>query len=284
MKSDKKILTALNKMKVQRELWKDKQVKELIKLETLEEKIQYWEVNLKYTSLLLPISNGTDTVNLSLEANSNREIRLLILKAEINRIENTNDLLSRRLREDFVMLASETNNIKLTKKKLIERVSKLIDTDTYKDLHTQMRKLGFETYKGGREPDTIVKELNLLSIGIKHQLMFKDIYEGYKLAELVEDIKTEKKDNTAASSTSNSSPLTAALILKHFGILDYLLNKHSVSNDKAIYLLVNLLNIAKSKSIGSSYRDEDKLNSPQAQKKAIKFLNDNGITTNSLDL
>ena len=284
MKSDKKILTALNKMKVQRELWKDKQVKELIKLETLEEKIQYWEVNLKYTSLLLPISNGTDTVNLSLEANSNREIRLLILKTEINRIENTNDLLSRRLREDFVMLASETNNIKLTKKKLIERVSKLIDTDTYKDLHTQMRKLGFETYKGGREPDTIVKELNLLSIGIKHQLMFKDIYEGYKLAELVEDIKTEKKDNTAASSTSNSSPLTAALILKHFGILDYLLNKHSVSNDKAIYLLVNLLNIAKSKSIGSSYRDEDKLNSPQAQKKAIKFLNDNGITTNSLDL
>ena len=274
MKSDKKILTALNKMKVQRELWKDKQVKELIKLETLEEKIQYWEVNLKYTSLLLPISNGTDTVNLSLEANSNREIRLLILKTEINRIENTNDLLSRRLREDFVMLASETNNIKLTKKKLIERVSKLIDTDTYKDLHTQMRKLGFETYKGGREPDTIVKD----------QLMFKDIYEGYKLAELVEDIKTEKKDNTAASSTSNSSPLTAALILKHFGILDYLLNKHSVSNDKAIYLLVNLLNIAKSKSIGSSYRDEDKLNSPQAQKKAIKFLNDNGITTNSLDL
>tara|TARA_R110000851_G_scaffold147857_1_gene287944 strand:- start:118 stop:975 length:858 start_codon:yes stop_codon:yes gene_type:complete len=192
MKSDKEILTELNKMKAQRELWKDKQVKELVKLETLEEKIQYWEVNLKYTSLLRPISNGTDTINLSLEAKINRETRLLLLKAEIKRLENTNDLLSHRLREDFVLLASETNNIKLTKKKFIERVSKLIDIDTYKDLRTQMRKLGFETYKGGRKPDTIVKELNRLSIEINHQLMFKDIYEGYKLAELKEDIKDTK--------------------------------------------------------------------------------------------
>mgnify|MGYP006077145805 FL=1 len=218
MKSDKEILTELNKMKAQRDLWKDKQVKELVKLETLEEKIRYWETNLKYSSLLLPLSNGTDTINLSLEANINRDTRLLLLKAEIKRLDNTDDLISHRLREDFETFTEQTNDLKLTKKQFIKSIKKLVDNSSYRDLTTEMRSLGFHRYKGGRNLDTIVSQMNNLSIGVKNQRMFRHIYDGYKLAELKADIATFSKDGIVSNDNNrievNYAPKKFAALLK----------------------------------------------------------------------
>ena len=218
MKSDKEILTELNKIKAQRELWKDKQVKELVKLETLEEKIQYWETNLKYSSLLLPLSNGTDTINLSLEANINRETRLLLLKAEIKRLDNTDDLISHRFRKDFETIVEQTNDLKLTKKQFVKRIKEQVDNTYFGNLTTEMRGLGFRRYRGGRELETIVNQINDLSIGIVNQRMFKHIYDGYKLAELKADIATFSKDGIVSNDNNrievNYAPKKFAALLK----------------------------------------------------------------------
>lgn len=217
MKSDKEMLTALNKMTAKRELWKDKQVKELVKLETLEEKILYWETNLKYSSLFLPLTNGTDTINLSLEANINREKRLFLLKAEIKRLDNTDDLTSHRLREDFEIFAKQTNDLKLTKKQFIKSIKKLVDDSSYRDLITEMRSLGFHRYKGGQNLETIVSQMNSLSIGIENQRMFKHIYDGYKLAQLMADIKTRDNKNIVKVDNRievNYAPKKFAALLK----------------------------------------------------------------------
>jgi hypothetical protein len=263
MKSHKDIGAKFAEIEKNKAEFNDKHVKELLNLKTIEEKISYWLGNVKYKSMLLPFSNGTDTINLTLEPSFNREKRLLLLKAEIQRLDNTNDLISHRVKEDFEMLASETNDIKLTKNKFKERISKVIDIGAYGDLPTQMRKLGFDQYKGGRKLDTIVKELNLLSFGIKHQRMFRDIYDGYKLAELHGDIDSyvETETNTNSISTNYIGLFIFAFGLENSSIF----NKLQYGNTDKAKLFVKLFNLAETDNENlrkAIYSPEGKISKP----------------------
>ncbi len=256
-----------------------KHIAELIKLETFDAKAEYWNTHLEHKSLLQGIGGGEERINL-IELAANRDERLKVIKAEIQRLDKINkDLLPVNFRRKFYKRIKETPDIELTKTKFIEKIDKHINTAQFPDIHTQYKSKGFDAYDGGGSIESKVEDLQFLAIGVKNSSFFKYTHEGYLLAELQSEIKAySKSESTEQAETSGdevqpqSSPLVAALVLKHLGIVEKIAKKENLSKQKVIELLNTLFGGSMlASSIYSSYRDKQK-STNKARKDSLKFL------------
>lgn len=214
------------RIEAEKEAQIQKQVKELSTLETLEEKLEYWTTNLKHRSLFRGIGKGEEILNL-LEGATNRNERLEVVKAEISRLDETNeDFLSTRFRKRFYSRIAETNDIELTKTKFIEKIEKHINTKEFPDIYTKHKLKGFKAYNGGRSIESKVEDLQSFSIGLKDRSFFKYTYEGYLLAELVSEIKKNTKSEEAGQTKDNR--IEVNITAEKFAALMYLLSTKGV--------------------------------------------------------
>ena len=118
-------------------------------------------------------------------------------------------------------------------------------------------------------------------LGTEHDL--RDVYSGYLYAIQEEFIRDYPRSTEEVDKRSHhKSPTTAALLLKHLGIVEQIALKQNLSNEKVIELLSALFDSnLKTSSIASSYRDKQKSND-SARSKALKVLQKIG-TTETMD-
>ena len=268
------------KWKANQKLDKQKHVAKIKQIEKLEDKIEYWLLHMESESFFT--IDQSDQINL-LDHVTHKE-RQEVIKAEIRRLDATNkDFISIRLRSKFYDRTKETNDLELTKTKFIDTINKHIDTKEFTGTHTKAKLKGFKAYTGGRSIEQKAEDLRSFSIGDENRLMFGHIYEGYLLAELVSEINQIKQNEITRmfaneEAQPQKSPLVAALVLKHLGIVEKIAAKELLSNEKVIELLNALFGgPMQAKSISSSYRDKAKA-TDKGRKDSLMFLKQFGTS------
>ena len=268
------------KWKANQKLDKQKHVAKIKQIEKLEDKIEYWLLHMESESFFT--IDKSDQINLLDQVTS--EERPEVIKAEIRRLDATNkDFISTRLRSKFYDRTKETNDLELTKTKFIDTINKHIDTKEFTGTHTKAKLKGFEAYFGGRSIEKKAEDLRSFSIGEENRLMFGHIYEGYLLAELVSEINQIKQNEISRmfaneEAQPQQSPLVAALVLKHLGIVEKIAAKEQLSNEKVMELLNALFGgPMQAGSISSSYRDRLKA-TDKGRKDSLMFLKQFGTS------
>jgi len=210
------------KWKANQKLDKQKHVAKIKQIEKLEDKIEYWLLNMESESFFT--IDKSDQINL-LDHVTHKE-RPEVIKAEIRRLDATNkDFLSVRIRSKFYDRIKETNDLELTKTKFIDTINKHIDIKEFADIYTMAKLKGFDRYKGGRSIEQKAEDLRSFSIGDENRIMFGHIYEGYLLAELVSEIN-QIKQNSKVIQVDNR--IDVNITAEKFAALMYLLSTKGV--------------------------------------------------------
>lgn len=257
-------------------------------LESFEEKVSYWINNVKldlFKQLRIDKEDGSHVYLQLLPAYRGIDKDKYIYKLLIEEYLELNPHPI-KLRNEFLETCEDETDYYLPKKRYLEIINEIVTSDRVNHLFNQ----GYKAFKGSDKMEHQLRDLlDTFHTKFRSEHDFMDAYSGYLYAIQEEFIRTRNGDTIKINSAeSNISPLTAAIVLKHYGIIDFMKTKHQISNDKAVTLITNLFNngggVVKGKSVRSSYADLVKMRKEIAQSKALKFLNDNGITETKLDL
>ncbi len=186
------------------------------------------------------------------------------------------------IKEEFEIKALDAEHLENTKTYYLNAIQKWFKKENeylYKLINN-----GFESYAGSFSSEDAAK--NLIDSAQDFTQISTDFisfgYLGFGLAYAQSYITnyTKDKPNIKEDISANASPLTAALVLKHLGVIDYLNREFHLSNTKSLELLVSLLDSPlRATSIDSSYRDKQKW-TDIAKQKAIRELSTHGFSEN----